>query len=92
MSTNDEGSVNPYAAPETPLTGAPVGSSPALAEQEAIRRKYLNHEASVKSVGSLHILGGILYAFAFFGMLSQYNSGSREFFIRGGSRPSDSWP
>ena len=30
-----------------------------MAEAEAIRRKYLSHEASIKSIGSLHYLGVI---------------------------------
>jgi len=59
MSEQNDPPINPYAAPESPLDAAPVSLDANLAEIEATRRKYLNHEASVKSVGSLHILGGI---------------------------------
>jgi len=46
---------NPYAA-------APVSSSLENAPEgaEAIRNQYLSHEASVKSIGLLYILGGLL--------------------------------
>lgn len=56
--------VNPYAPPESALAGAEpldVGGDPA--EAEATRRAYLGHEASVKSIGSLH------YIATFFGLL-----------------------
>ena len=64
MSEQNDPPINPYAAPESPLEAAPVSLDANLAEIEATRRKYLNHEASVKSVGSLHILGGIFTVFA----------------------------
>src|SRR5687768_7701276 len=49
---------NPYAAPATTL----AGESPLLNDPEGIRREHLTHEASVKSVGSLYLLGSILLA------------------------------
>jgi hypothetical protein len=51
-------STNPFASPlagETPRY--PVDS-----ETEAIRRKYLSHEASVQSIGVLYLIGGIFSA------------------------------
>jgi hypothetical protein len=51
---------NPYAPPQAPIGGADSADLPSdLAEAEAIRRTYLSHEASVKSIGSLHYLGVI---------------------------------
>ncbi len=50
---------NPYGAPQADL--APAHEvHPEFGEIEAIRRKYLSHEASVKSIGSLYYLSGIL--------------------------------
>jgi hypothetical protein len=49
---------NPYAPPQAPIgevESAEVSSD--MAEAEAIRRTYLSHEASIKSIGSLHYLG-----------------------------------
>jgi len=47
--------VNPYAAP-----AAPVDDVPANPEADAIRRAHINHEASIKAVGFLYYLGGVL--------------------------------
>ena len=47
--------LNPYAAP-----AAPVDDVPANPEAEAIRRAHINHEASIKAVGILYYLGGVL--------------------------------
>ena len=46
---------NPYAAPQTMgvIDDAPTGD-------ETIRQQYLRHEASVKSIGSLYLVGAIL--------------------------------
>jgi hypothetical protein len=44
---------NPYQAPA-------VVEVAAESDAESTRRKYLNHEASVKGVGSLYLLGGVL--------------------------------
>jgi hypothetical protein len=51
---------NPYAAPEIVADAPSVEMAGDLAEAEAIRRKYLNHETNIRSIGSLHYLGGIL--------------------------------
>jgi hypothetical protein len=49
---------NPYAPPQAPIGGAASADVPSdMAEAESIRRTYLSHEASVKSIGSLHYLG-----------------------------------
>jgi hypothetical protein len=55
-----EHQVNPYAAPEAPIGEAPPAGPADLAAAEAVRRAHLNHEANIKSVGSLHILGAVL--------------------------------
>ena len=47
--------VNPYAAPTARVDD--VGANP---EAEAIRRAHINHEASIKAVGVLYYLGGVL--------------------------------
>ena len=47
--------VNPYAAPAARVED--VATNP---EAEAIRRAHISHEASVKAVGILYYLGGIL--------------------------------
>ena len=57
---------NPYAAPAADFTAAPERAVGELAEAEAIRRKYLGHEASVKSVGSLYYLGAVFCLLAAF--------------------------
>ncbi|MGE3820841.1 MAG: hypothetical protein AB7I30_15615, partial [Isosphaeraceae bacterium] len=54
--------INPYAPPEATLEPAPPSGAPGdLAEAVAIRRKHLNHEASIRAVGSLHLLGALIY-------------------------------
>lgn len=59
-----EEELNPYSAPQAPLVAeAGLGHGPGLANDEVIRRRYLNHETNIKSVGSLHILGAVLIAF-----------------------------
>ena len=45
--------INPYAAPVTTM---PAPTPPS--EVEEIRRRHLSHEASVKSIGVLYLLGG----------------------------------
>jgi hypothetical protein len=47
--------VNPYAAPAARVED--VGANP---EAEAIRRAHISHEASIKAIGLLYYLGGIL--------------------------------
>jgi hypothetical protein len=56
--------INPYAAPSAPLGDAPTLTGGPLAEVEAIRRKYLSHEASVKAIGALNFAGAVVLAFA----------------------------
>ena len=46
---------NPYAAPAAPVED--VGTN---AEAEAIRQAHITHEASIKAVGFLYYLGGVL--------------------------------
>jgi hypothetical protein len=48
---------NPYASPQTE-TGPALVTGETLSDAEATRRKYLNHEASVKSIGSLYYTSG----------------------------------
>jgi hypothetical protein len=51
-------SVNPYAAPaDAAVISGPTGSG---SEAEAIRRQYLKHEASIKSIGTLYMIGAVL--------------------------------
>src|SRR5262245_25561005 len=47
--------VNPYAAPTAPVED--VSANP---EAEATRRAHISHEASIKAVGILYYLGGVL--------------------------------
>jgi hypothetical protein len=48
---------NPFQAPENPFDHAGLGGTDA----ESIRNEYLSHEASVKSVGALYMIGGLLF-------------------------------
>ena len=50
---------NPYAAPT-----APVEDVSANAQAEATRKAHINHEASIKAVGILYYLGGVLVTIA----------------------------
>src|SRR5215469_7966907 len=55
---------NPYTAPKAEI-GADVATGlGASADDEAIRRKYLSHEASVKAVGWLNQFGGVITVIA----------------------------
>jgi hypothetical protein len=58
-----EANFNPYAASEieVPTAGIPLDAE--LADYEHIRQTHLKHEASIKSIGTLYVLGG------FFGVL-----------------------
>ncbi len=51
---------NPYAAPKAEIGAAVATGLGAREEDEAIRRKYLSHEASVKAVGWLNEFGGVI--------------------------------
>ncbi len=53
----DEPELNPYAPPQAPIGQTPELVGGDLAQAEAMRRTYLSHEASIKSIGSLHYLG-----------------------------------
>jgi hypothetical protein len=49
---------NPYLAPATAIAPSPLLEP--VESLEEVRRRHLNHEASVRSVGTLYLLGGIL--------------------------------
>lgn len=76
-----EGTINPYAPPEAQIGEGSLSPSGDLSEVESIRRKFLSHEASIKSVGSLHYLGAIITLLAAIGMgailVTTNDSGSR---------------
>src|SRR4249920_884895 len=55
MSSPAKSGFNPYAAPTAPVED--VSSNP---EAEAIRKAHISHEASIKAVGFLYYLGGVL--------------------------------
>ncbi|MCA9247887.1 MAG: hypothetical protein KDA42_12245 [Planctomycetales bacterium] len=55
--------LNPFAAPQTELEPF-VGDYAAADDAEAMRRKYLKHEASVKSIGYFYYLGALLVVIA----------------------------
>jgi hypothetical protein len=56
---------NPY------LTPATFAAPPALpVDSEVVRRQHLNHEASVKSVGTLYLLGGVVMAISGIGFIT----------------------
>jgi hypothetical protein len=61
---------NPYAPPSASLEGPPSKLTPEDARIDAIRRTHLKHEASVQSVGSLHIMFGIILGLGTLGMLT----------------------
>jgi hypothetical protein len=60
----NEPAFNPYAAPQSNLTNT------APTEVEVARRLLLKHEASVKSIGSLYLLGGAVILFSGFASLT----------------------
>lgn len=49
--------VNPYAPPKARVEDVAQADS----EAEALRRKYIKHEASIRSVGILDYIGGVLF-------------------------------
>jgi hypothetical protein len=51
---------NPYAAPQAPLDAPAVAVPEHVAAAEVTRRRYLNHETNIKSLGALNVLGGAL--------------------------------
>jgi hypothetical protein len=65
---------NPYQAPAVQEVVAPAAT-----EAEAIRGEHLKHEASLKGVGFLYLLGGVMLAFSFiglFGVMIPHSTGS----------------
>ena len=66
----DPNPLNPYAAPEAELGGpAAADADEDFARAEAIRKEYLAHEASIKSLGSLHYLGAFFLGIGGLGAL-----------------------
>lgn len=63
---------NPYAAPAASLDYTPDRSH----EAEAIRRDHIKHEASVKGIGSLWLIGSVFFVLAAIGGL--FASGAAE--------------
>lgn len=49
--------VNPYAPPKADIASVSAG---APTDAESIRRELLSHEASIRSVGTLYVIGGVL--------------------------------
>jgi hypothetical protein len=81
---------NPYQAPAVQEVAAPAAP---LTDAEAIRKPHLKHEASLKAIGFLHLLGGVavllsLVAMAVaFGMRStgsESPAGIREYIMMAG--------
>ncbi|HWE35099.1 MAG TPA: hypothetical protein VG406_00895 [Isosphaeraceae bacterium] len=75
---------NPYAAPKARAEPARIGGD--LTEAEEIRRTYLNHEASVRSIGSLTLIGAVLnsiqvvvYLLIAIGSMAPINQGAQNF-------------
>lgn len=62
---------NPYQAPA-------VAEVMATSDVEEIRMKHLKHEASVKAVGFLYFLGGVLVCLSLVGVVVALFSASRE--------------
>lgn len=58
--------VNPYAPPKA---GIAFGDTAAPDDAEAIRREFLNHEASIRSVGTLYMVGAVFCGLATLAML-----------------------
>ena len=57
--------VNPYAPPTARVSD--VGDSPS--EAESIRREHIKHEASIRSIGILYYLGGVVLILASAGLV-----------------------
>jgi hypothetical protein len=56
--TADRQSFNPYEATEFTSDESPLSEIPSNAE--AIRKEHLNHEASIRAIGMLYMLGAVL--------------------------------
>jgi hypothetical protein len=63
---------NPYAAPLVDTFAAPAVGA------EAMRQQYLSHEASVKSIGTLYMLGAIFFIPIGLGVVTMAISGAFE--------------
>jgi hypothetical protein len=60
---------NPYAAPKAEVLAQ-------VSEAETIRRKHINRESSVKTLGCLYVLGGVVVAFGIvFSLVGRFESG-----------------
>ena len=59
-SVNPNANHNPFEAPAAPFDPNGMSNTPA----EAVRREHLSHEASVKSIGFLYMLGGVIMGLA----------------------------
>ena len=59
-----EDEINPYAPPKADIEAHPLVGSAELVRAEETRRRFLNHEASVQSIGALYILGAIFMGIA----------------------------
>jgi hypothetical protein len=84
MSTFDpkpDADINPYAPPSASLEGPPAELTDEQSRVEAIRKKYLNHEASVQSVGSLHILVAVINGLGTLGVLTSLFSGPPQMIL-----------
>jgi hypothetical protein len=59
---NTSDDFNPYAPPEEAIEVEPIDliSTSDLAAAESVRKAYIGHEASVKSIGTLHYLGAFM--------------------------------
>jgi hypothetical protein len=73
-----DSSENPYASPTADLT-APFSIGPEITEAESIRKKYLNHEASIKSIGFLYWIGSF---FLFIASVSMFVASVNIGFMR----------
>jgi hypothetical protein len=71
MSTSPKAEkVNPYAPPGTLIGDFEPIDAGDLAEAEEVRRTYLGHEASIKSLGMIHHVAAFLFVIAAFSLLS----------------------
>lgn len=67
--TADRQGFNPYEATEFLSDESPLSEVPSNAE--AIRKEHLNHEASIRSIGMLYLLGGVLSVLLGAGILTR---------------------
>lgn len=69
-------SANPYAAPTANLEPHPEVADEA--EALAIRQAHISHEASLKGVGTLWILGGVIMMIGTIGIIVPYAAGAMK--------------